>query len=336
MLEYAHFKTKFEDVMKKQDVSKQTLDLDAIEGKPLSECSPEEIAEMLEPFRDIASRLQEPIRHTLLTSQRVNLAQIVSIQQQLANKIIEDSNVSKQISQMFAAAIDSRKIAESLFQSVKPAMDALNRSIIDLGSLNSVGRLGDSYIKMAVRTAKQISEKQALIEGAAVSEVSYKSVSVSQEAKVEVTVATIGSKLEKKLEKQDQELSDIKAMLRQLIENPGESLPATVTNFKFNLSSLTLVINGKKVPYKSPNKQTQICQLFFSDSNSINKKLHIEDIICAFGEEITKDRITEWNKQFYQATRHLNTRIAEATGLKNFILVRRQYYEINPKYKKLF
>jgi hypothetical protein len=337
--------------MKKETKEQEiVLDLDKIEGKPIGELTPEEVAQLLEPFQtqiaDVlvtsvkaAEYMREPMIQVAKLSEALSprIVQIVNAQAELT-KLFETTNiVTSSIAETFVKAIDTRRLVQGYFETMLPSFEALRNIIIDVNTLNSIGKLNENtFVSLQVESAEVISEKEAKIDSVAVNETSFKSISIVRRAEVSVIVSAVSEKIEEKFEEQRKEISDLKLMVRQILENGTQALPAMVNSFNFDFDSLILVINGKPIEFDRPSKQTQLCELFFGSIEDVKKKLHIEDIIEAFGEEITKDRIKEWNEQFYQAKRHLNDRIAIETGLKDFIKFSNQYYEVNPEYRKLF
>jgi len=338
--------------MKKEENDKIVLDLDKYaDSKRLCDLTAEEKAELFKPLNSqIAEsfkisfsankQLQEAVSHIgslYISSITPNITELITAQSSMTKVMESVAEMTLPMSKMFAEMIDSRRIAQSLFDSFQPSLDIFKNSIIDLNTLNSIGRFSEStLIELQVESAEQISETEAVIESTATTETSFKSVSIVQRADLSIIVSAVSEKIEEKFAEQGRELSDIKTMVRELLEKGSNALPAMVSSFKFDIECLSLTINGKEMNFDRPTKQTELCQIFLGSIKSVKQKLHIEDIIEEYGEEVTERTTKKWNAKFYQAKRHLNDRIEKEVGLKEFIKYTNQCYEVNPEYRKLF
>lgn len=339
--------------MKKDENKKgPVLDLDKYKGKSIDEMTEKEWAEVLSPFsKHIIEATKASVKlgeYYCKTSGQMavfqkafapQLSQIIVAQKSCVKAMQGFDQINKNILKNFETLIDTRWIAQSILDGFRPTLEILQKSIINLNTLNSVGRLNDNtLIALQLKSVRQTSETEAKAHSTAKTETSFKAVSLTQTAEIGVIFSTIDSKLDSKLDKADftKEISDIKDLIREFKNDVYKVIPALVKEVKFDPHKLTLKINGKEIRFQPEKKQTLLCQLFFGNKEGITKRLHIEEIIEAFGEKFSSVDIGEWDKQFYQATRHLNEKIAVATGLNGFIKVSNQYYEVNPEYRSLF
>ena len=328
--------------MTKREKVKVDLDLDRFKGKPISKLTPEELEILYKPFQTsigyALKAIQDYEKQFEIAKKIITpmLPEIFATQKKMAELIEQTINppMLKAMQESFAKTIDSRRMVESLLQSLQPSLKLYRQSFIDLGTLNSIGRVNQfSTIQLQVTQARATSQKEARIEGLITSETSYKSLKIVQVSDIELIVGNAESRL---TEKFSQEFSDMRGMIKQLADNKIKTFPVVINSIEFDRGALKLTINDRTIEFSQTSKQTELCNLFFSAIERVKAKLHIEDILEEYGETRTKDRIKEWDERFYQAVRHLNAKIAAETGCKDFILYHKQYYWVNPEYLKLF
>jgi len=320
-------------------MKKIDLDLDKYKGKPLNQMTPKELEALSEPFREslllVVKSYQEQFKALSITIEPL-LPQIFETQKRMA-ELLQQSftpQLMEAMKRSFIMAIDTRRIAEGLFQSLHPSLELYKHSFVDLGTLNSFGRVSQfSNIRLEVKKTRTISGSEAEIQSSATSRTSYRSLKIVQVADVKLIVTEAESRL---TEKFSQKFASMEELIKELADNKIKTFPVIIKNIKFDLVTLKLTINNKTIEFSKPSKQTEICNLFFSSVEKVKRKLHIEDILEEYGEILTKDKIKQWNDQFYQAVRHLNTKIAVETGCKEFILYQNQYYLVNPDYLQMF
>lgn len=230
-------------------------------------------------------------------------------------------------------------LARSLSLGLSQDMKLWSNFLLDLRSLHSVTELNlHTSVSFNLKTATQLEDDQTAIETTTTTKNTYGNTTLTHSSELKLTARLnyIEGNQEAILNKLDK-LEDIEALLRN---GSHQLIPALIETFDYDDNKAVLTINNQEISMKAGSRLDQLCKLFFSNEATLQEKLHIEDIIDAYGEWhdfISKDEIKKWNDSFYQATRYLNTKIGMVLGSnKKFIIASNQEYYINPDCYHLF